>query len=191
MQEETKEVKEEKQDIMQDVKKKTEEIIKTYVDKELNTEDLEILGNLVDIHKDISNEEYWKRKENINMYGNYGRGNYGNYGANYGNYNGRVPSRGAYGDGYSEGYGEYGDGSYGRRGRDSRYRGDDHLDRMYSEYGRYQEGRQAYGAGSQESDKSFHYMVKALEDFVRVLYEEADTQQEKTMLKQSLQSLMM
>ena len=192
--EEEKETKKEKSNVMQEVKDTSEELMQKIVEKgieSIGTTDLDNLYKLVDIHKDVSNEEYWKRKENMDMYGNYGRGNYGNYGANYGNYNGRGPSRGAYGEGYSEGYGEYGDGSYGRRGRDSKYRGDDHLDRMYSEYGRYQEGRQAYGAGSQEADKSFHYMVKALEDFVRVLYEEADTQQEKQMLKQSLQSMMM
>ncbi len=190
MEEETKEVKEEKQDIMQDVKKKTEEIMKTYIDKELNTDDLEILGGLVDIHKDISNEEYWKRKENINMYGNYGRGNYGNYGANYGNYNGRVPSRGAYGEGYSDGYGEYEDSSYGRRGRDSRYRGDDHLDRMYQEYGRYEDSRSRYGAGK-ESNEAYRYMTESLKDFTKYLFETAETPQQKQMLREALQQSMM
>ncbi len=187
--EKSKEVKEENKDIMQNVKKKTEEIMKTYTDKDLDTSDLDILGKLVDIHKDISNEEYWKRKEKIDMYGNsygnYGRGSYGNYSGNYNDGYGR-------GGNYSRGsYNEYGDGSYGRRGRDSKYRGDDSLERMYEEYGRYNEGRQSYGAGSEEGNKSFHYMVKALEDFVRVLNEEAETPQQKQQLKQSLQSLMM
>lgn len=187
MQEETKKVKEEKKDIMQDVKKKTEEIMKTYIDKELNTDDLEILGGLVDIHKDISNEEYWKRKENINMYGNYGRGNYGNYGTNYGNYNGRGPSRGAYGEGYSEGYGEYGDGSYGRRGRDSRYRGDDELERMGEHYSRYEEGRQ-YGA-KEDSMRSLKYMLESMENFARMLKEEATSQEEVQMIRQTAQKI--
>ena len=104
---------------------------------------------------------------NYGEYGNYGRGNYG---------------RGS--------YGEYGEGSYreyGRRGRDRRYRGDDYIDRMNEEYGRYQESRQRYGAG-EETDKSFHYMVKALEDFIMVLNEEAETQQQKMQLKQALQN---
>ena len=87
-------------------------------------------------------------------------------------------------------YGNYGRGGYGARGRDSRYRGDDSLDRMYGEYGRYMESRNRYGAG-EESDKSFHYMVKALEDFIKVLYEEADTQQQKQQLMQTLQNSMM
>lgn len=104
-------------------------------------------------------------------------GNYGNYGRGYGNY-GRD----------SYGRDEY--GNYGRRGYDMKYRGEDELDRMHGEYGRYQESRSRYGA-SEETDKSFHYMVKALEDFIKVLNEEADTPQQKNMLRETLQRSMM
>ena len=61
---------------------------------------------------------------------------------------------------------------------------------MSGEYGRYQESRQRYGAG-EETDKSYHYMVKALEDFIRVLHEEADTEQQRQMLRETLQRSMM
>ena len=71
-----------------------------------------------------------------------------------------------------------------------RYRGEEELDRMSGEYGRYMESRSRYGAG-EESDKSFHYMVKALEDFIKVLHEEADTPMQKQQLKESLQRSMM
>ncbi len=107
-------------------------------------------------------------KEDKEMYGEYG------------NYRGRGP-------GYDS-YGNY--GNYGARGRDMRYRGEDEIGRMAGEYGRYQESRTRYGAG-EETDKSFHYMVKALEDFIKVLYEEADTQQQKQMLRETLQRSMM
>ena len=108
---------------------------------------------------------------------------------NYGNYGTRRPGYDSYGrDNYGE-YGNYGE-NYGRRGRDMKYRGDDSLDRMSGEYGRYMESRQRYGAGSQESDKSFHYMVKALEDFVMVLKEEAETPQQKQQLMEALQNSM-
>ena len=96
----------------------------------------------------------------------------------YGAYSGRTPMYDSYGD------------YYGRRGYDMKYRGNDHLDRMYDDYGRYMESRQRYGA-SEETDKSFHYMVKALEDFIKVLYEEADNQQQKQMLRETLQRSMM
>ena len=60
---------------------------------------------------------------------------------------------------------------------------------MYESYSRYSEGRERYGA-SQETDKSYHYMVKALEDFIKVLEEEADTQQQKEQLMEALQNAM-
>lgn len=44
---------------------------------------------------------------------------------------------------------------------------------------------------SEETDKSFHYMVKALEDFIKVLHEEAETPQQKQMLNETLQRSMM
>ena len=99
----------------------------------------------------------------------------------YGNYSGRGPGHGSYGN-----YGEYND-AYGRRGYDMKYRGEDELDRMAGEYGRYQESRSRYGA-SEETDKSFHYMVKALEDFIKVLEQEAETQQQKQELRMALQN---
>ena len=106
---------------------------------------------------------------------------------NYGNYNGRGPDYDNYGN-----YGEsdYGRENYGRRGRDMRYRGHEQLERMYDDYGRYMESRNRYGAGD-ETDKSFHYMIKSLEDFIKVLYEEADNQQQKQMLRETLQRSMM
>lgn len=117
-------------------------------------------------------------KEDKNMNNSYG--NYGNYGA-------RRPGYDSYGE-YGN-YGESGRGNYGARGRDMRYRGDDELDRMSGEYGRYMESRSRYGA-SEETDKSFHYMVKALEDFIKVLYEEADSPQQKQELREVIQRSM-
>lgn len=142
---------------------------------EITGNNLEAIGDLVDIYKDICNVEYWYEKEDNEMYGNYGRDSYGEYG------------RGYYGE-----YGRRGRDSYGRRERDSRgrYRGDDEMDRMYGEYGRYQESRSRYGAG-EETDRSYHYMVKALEDFIKVLHEEADTEQQRQMLRETLQRSVM
>ena len=176
--------------IHEELETATENAIKKLLEDsegEIDMNNLEILGELMDIHKDIANEKYWCMKEESEMYGDYGnysgrgpnRGSYGNYG------------RGGYGDHYEGSYSEYGrGGNYGRRGRDMRYRGDDSLDRMYGEYGRYQESRSSYGAG-EETDKSFHYMVKALEDFIKVLHEEADTEQQRQMLRETLQRSMM
>ena len=152
---------------------KAEEKIKEILEDDINPNNLEYLYKLIDIYKDV------KEVESMNY------GNYGNYG-------GRRPGYDSYGRNYYGEYGNYGEGSYGeygRRGRDMKYRGDNELDRMYGEYGRYQESRSRYGA-SEETDKSFHYMVKALEDFIKVLYEEAETPQQKQQLMQALQESM-
>lgn len=143
---------------------KTTESIKKIVDEGLNTNNIEHLYKLSKI-KHLA-------KEDKEMYGNYGA---------------RRPGYDSYGEYSRGGYGNYGD-NYGRRGRDMKYRGDDELDRMSGEYGRYQESRR-YGAG-EETDKSFHYMVKALEDFIKVLHEEAETPQQKQMLNETLQRSM-
>lgn len=162
----------------------TKKYIKQILDQGINQGDnLKYLGELIDIQKDAYKIICMKEGDNMyGEYGNYGRGRRAGYDS-YGEY-----GRGGYGNygNYGENYGEYGRGSYGRRGVDSKYRGNDSIDRMAGEYGRYQENRERYGAG-EETDKSFHYMIKALEDFINVLYEEAESQQQKQMLSETLQ----
>ena len=115
------------------LEKKTEESINKILDEGITTNNLDHLYKLTKINH-IAKEE-----ENMNY------GNYGNYGA-------RRPGYDSYG---RDNYGEYGRDSYGRRGYDMKYRGEDELDRMHGEYGRYMESRSRYGAG-EETDKSFH-----------------------------------
>ncbi len=143
--------------------KKVDEKIEHILNEDINTNNLDHLYKLSKI------KHMTKEDEQMN-YSNYGRPGYDSYG-NYGN------------------YGNYGRDNYGRRGRDMKYRGEDEIDRMAGEYERYQESRR-YGAG-EETDKSFHYMVKALEDFIRVLHEEAETPQQKQQLRETLQRSMM
>lgn len=61
---------------------------------------------------------------------------------------------------------------------------------MSNDYGRYMENRERYGA-NEETDKSFHYMNKSLEEFIKYLFEEAETPQQKQMLRETLQKSMM
>lgn len=145
------------------LEQKTEEAINRILKEGIATTNLDHLYKLSKINHMV--------KEDKNMYNEYG------------NYNGRGPGHGSYGN-------EYGN-EYGRRGYDAKYRGHDNLDRMYTEYGRYMDYRGRYGANDQETDKSYHYMLKALEDFIKVLYEEADTPQQKQNLHDTLQRSMM
>lgn len=144
---------------------KLNEKIQHIIDEDINTNNLDHLYKLSKI------KHYTKEDKEMNY------GNYGNYGAR------RYDSYGR------EEYGNYGRDSYGRRGYDMKYRGENELDRMSGEYGRYQENKR-YGA-KDETDKSFHYMVKALEDFIKVLHEEAETPQQHQMLNETLQRSMM
>ena len=147
------------------LEKKTEESINKILDEGITTNNLDHLYKLTKINH-IAKED-----ESMN-YGNYGRrpgyDSYGNYGR----------------------YGEYGRNEYGRRGYDMKYRGEEEIDKMAGEYGRYMESRERYGANDQETDKSFHYMVKALEDFIMVLKQEAETPQQNQQLMEALQNSM-
>ena len=138
---------------------------------EITGNTLEAIGDLVDIYKDIANVEYWCEKEESEMYGRYGRDSYGR--DNYGNYD-----RG------------YGRDSYGRRERDSRgrYRGHEYMDEMYDEYSRYMEGRSRYGA-NEDTKKSLEYMLRSMEDFARMLKEDAGSEEEVQIIRQTAQRI--
>lgn len=146
---------------MGDVKHKIKDVINRLTENEINDGDIDKLGKLIDMHKDLSNEEYWKIKEDAMRYGNYNRP-------------------------------DYDDMSYGRRRRDSRgrymepargrYRGNDMLNEMNDNYTRYYESREDgrrgnYGA-KEDSMKSLEYMLQSAYDFMCMLSDEADSQEE-------------
>lgn len=94
----------------------------------------------------------------------------------YGNY-GRRPGH--------DSYGEYND--YGRRGYDMKYRGHNHIDRMYDGYGRYEEGRRSYNEGNygakEDTLRSLEYMLESMVDFVEMLKSEANSQEEINLIR--------
>jgi hypothetical protein len=162
------------------LKEQVEKGIKALTENGIESNNLETLGQLVDIHKDLANEEYWKKKMEVMK-------------MRYRNYNG-----------YSEGYGEdsYGNESYGRRRRDSkgrymegsygrrgvpgtgrgRYRGEEAMDEMAYHYGNYSESSGQYGAEG-ETMKSLEYMLESVVDFIKMLEEEAGSQEEVKLIK--------
>ena len=129
---------------------------------------LEAIGDLTDIYKDIENVEYWCEKEESEMYGRYDRDSYDGYGR----------------------YDRRGRDPYGRRERDSRgrYRGHDYMDEMYDEYSKYMEGRSRYGA-NEDTRKSLEYMLRSMEDFARMLKEDAGSEQEVQMIRDTAQRI--
>lgn len=158
------------EELLKDICKKTFEKIKEINDSDITPNNIDNLGKLIDIVKDI------KEVENMYNYGNYGRGSYGEY-------SGRRPGYDSYGN-----YDNYGRDEYGRRGRDMKYRGDDKINEMSNEYGRYMESRDRYGASS-ETNKSLKYMLESMEDFARMLKEDAQSQEEVEMIRQTAQKI--
>lgn len=165
-----------------------DEKIKTQVEEKINSiigdegiqmGNLDMLGKLIDIHKDLSNEDYWnKKKEVMEMryrdyeeYGNYGRDEYSNYGR-----------RGVPGSGRGRGR------RYSERGRDSRYRGEESMDNMYGAYQEYSEGRERYG-NHPSTMKSLDYMLKSVVEFIEMLKEEAGSQEEIQLIQKYTQEI--
>lgn len=156
-------IEETKEDVLIKTKSEVERIIKQITENGLQTANVELLYKLIDIHKDIENEKYWKEKEEESMY----------RGRDYfmdDSYNGGR-SR--------DSRGRYMDGSYGRRGVPGtgrgRYRGYDMIEEMGEHYGDYSEGRDTYG-NDRETEKSFDKMLQSLEDFTYLIMQEADSQ---------------
>ena len=160
MEEENK-IEETKEDVLIKTKSEVERIIKQITESGLQTANVELLYKLIDIHKDINNEEYWKKKEENMMY----------RGRDYfmdDSYNGgrSRDSRGR----YMESYGRRGVPGTGR----GRYRGYDMIEEMGEHYGDYSEGRDNYGK-DRETEKSFDKMLESLEDFTYLIMQEADS----------------
>ena len=161
----------------EELQSQIEEKIKNVVNESINVNNADYLYKLVDIHKDLANENYWKEKIEM-MYRNYGRENYGEY------EEGSYGRRGVPGSGRRR----YRESGYGRRGVDAKYRGQEMMDEMMYHYGNYSDGQEQYGA-DEETMKSFKYMLKAFKDYYKHLKKEATSQQEVQMLEDTAREI--
>lgn len=158
---------EEKKDLKKQVKEKVDEIIAQIVEEGIDKNNLESLGELIDIHKDLANEEYWDvKKEVMSM-------NYRDYDEEYGNYGRRRrDSRGRY---MARG-----------RGRGN-YRGEEMIDEMDEHYKNYSEGREEYNRGNYGAHsatmKSLDYMLQSVVEFIEMLKKDASSQEEVELIK--------
>ena len=144
------EEKKQETNVLDKTKEEVEKLIKQITESGLQVANVELLYKLIDIHKDIENEKYWKEKEENMMYRDYD---------NYGGGRSRD-SRGR----YMESYGRRGVPGTGR----GRYRGYDMIEEMGEHYGDYSEGRDNYG-NDRETEKSFDKMLQSLEDFTYLI----------------------
>lgn len=162
------------------LKNLVEKELEQFANTELDKEDLDTLGKLVDIDKDLENICYWNfKKEAMTMrYGNYGRysdGGYGNYG-NYGNYN------------------RYGNDRYGREryGR-PRNEADEILNNMSETYSAYLESNSAYNRGNynagQDSMKALEDTMRLFTEFAEKMIREVESPEAKQIIKKHLHKI--
>lgn len=164
--------KNQEKDLKKKLEEKVNEIIMQIVDNGIDSNNLETLGELVDIHKDLANEEYWKVKKevmkmNYRDYGEYNEVGYGRRG---------VP-----------GSGRGRRGGYSARGRGGNYRGEDMISEMHESYQDYMEGKEEYNRGNYGAEdatiESLDYMLKSVVNFIQMLEKDADSQEEMKLIK--------
>lgn len=152
------------------LKKLIEKGINSVIEEGLEMSDLDNLSKLVDIHKDLANEEYWqKKKEAIEMrYRGYGEHDYDR-----------------------ENYGRRGRDSRGRyreSGRGGRYRGEEMMNDMYGAYRNYSDGKEEFEMGNygakNDTMKSLEYMMQSVVEFIEMLKKDASSQEEVQLIKE-------
>ena len=145
------------------VKELVEKGINKTIEDGIQTSNLDTLGKLVDIYKDIANVEHWKKEEENDM----------RYDRRYRDYT-REP---------------YSRGPYGRRRRDSRgrYMGDEMMNDMHEAYRDYSDGREEMNMGNysakDDTMKSLEYMMQSVVQFIEMLEKDANSQEEIEIIK--------
>lgn len=156
MEEMGKEEMQEKNNANKMLKEKVEDKIQEILVKNgITSENVDYLGKLMDIHKDLQEEECLKKKEELEMrYSEYDEANYGRRG---------VPGSGR---------GRYREGAYGRRGVPGtgrgRYRGNYAMDEMMENYENYSEASEESMRGNYGAEGE---MVKSVEGIMKNIYE--------------------
>ena len=168
---------------MENLKKLIEEEITKITESGISIDKIEELGELVDIHKNISNEEYWKKEEEKNMR----YGNYGEYGEGYGRRS--RDSRGRYSEG------GYSRGRYGERGNYGHYMPypEMYMERMMDGMEGYMEGREQYSRGNYgakgQTTESLEKMLEGIVAFVEEIQQDPEQQEEKEIVNHYIRKL--
>lgn len=162
MEEENKEV---KQDVISKAKEEVEKLIKAATENGLQASNVQLLYQLIDIHKDIENEKYWKNKEEAMRYM---RDDYGT-------------------EDYRGGRSRDSQGRFMGDRRMTSYRGQRVLDEMYNGYRNYNDGKEEYNRGNygarNETMRSLEGMLESVTDFIEMLQNDASSQEEVDMIK--------
>ena len=137
------------------IKSEIEKILGDISNDGVNQSNVDYVYKLVDVHKDLEQENYWEVKK---MYYRDSR---------------RYD--------YDRDDMSYGRRTRDRRGR---YKGHDMIDEMSDYYGKYMETRdgRSYG-GREDSIKSLDYMMASVYDFVCMLEEDAKSDEEMDIIR--------
>ena len=153
-----------KENIIPKTQEEVEKLIKTVTENGLQASNVQLLYQLIDIHKDIENEKYWKNKEEAMRY-----------------------MRDDYGNDYRGGRSRDSRGRYMGDRRSESYRGQRVLDEMYDGYRNYSDGREEYNRGNygarNETMRSLEGMLESVTDFIEMLQNDASSQEEVDMIK--------
>ena len=140
------------------VKELVEKGINKTIEDGIQTSNLDTLGKLVDIYKDIANVEHWKKEEENDM---------------------RYDRR--YRDYTREPYGRR------RRDSRGRYMGDEMMNDMHEAYRDYSDGREEMNMGNygakDDTMKSLEYMMQSVVQFIEMLEKDAKSQEEIEIIK--------
>ena len=164
-----KEQTEQKDNITVKIKELVEKELKRLSESGIQVNNIDYYGKLVDIHKDIENEDYWKEKKEV-------------YKMRYSEYGGD------YSDGGQMEYGAYGRRGVPGSGRGRRYRGysgpEEKMEEMREHYGAYSEGRDrgSYGA-KQDSIKGLENMMTCITECVEMVFEDASPEEKQIIQK--------
>lgn len=173
---------------MKELKEKIQEKIKAITEEGLDNIDIDLLGKMVDIHKDIDEEQYHcekiklKKEANDMRYGNYGE--YGEYGRR------RRDSRGRYMEGgYNEGGYPRGRGNYGHYMPYPEV----YMDRMMDGMEGYMEGREQYNRGNYgakgQTVESLEKMLEGIVAFVEDIQQDPEQKEEKEVVNHYIRKL--
>lgn len=167
---------------MEKLKELVEKELKSMEESGIDSSNIDVIYKLVDIHKDIENEEYWKaKKEAMEMRYN---GEYEGYGEGYGRR--RRDSRGRYmagGRGGSRG------GNYGHYMPYPEM----YMERMMDGMEGYMEGREEYNRGNYngkgQSVESLEKMLEGIVAFVEEIQQDPEQHEEKEVVNHYIRKL--
>lgn len=175
---------------MEKLKELVEKELKSMEESGIDSSNIDVIYKLVDIHKDIENEEYWKvKKEAMEMRYN---GDYEGYGEGYGRR--RRDSRGRYMAG-GRGGNRGGRGGYSEGGNYGHYMPypEMYMDRMMDGMEGYMEGREQYNRGNyngkDQSVESLEKMLEGIVAFVEEIQNDPEQHEEKEVVNHYIKKL--